>query len=67
MPDAKMLMVAVAPAWLIRAVEEQFGQKIRKAGEMWAGDGLQDTEVELSDDDVVITITVKRRKKKVAG
>lgn len=64
MPTAtRSLLVTVAPSRLVNQVENEYGPRLRDQGELWVGDGLDDTEIELRDSEVVITVTIRRRKK----
>ena len=60
--DNRMVLLAVMPAWLARKVEREFGDEIRKAGDMFLTDLMQDTEAELNDEAVKVTVTIKRKK-----
>lgn len=65
MPDEnRMVMVAVAPSWVIRGVEVENGQQLRKNGTLWTGDELKDTQIELEGDGVTITVTIKTKGKR---
>lgn len=59
-----MLLVAVAPAWLIRNVEATHERALRNSGTLWTGDDLRDAEVVLEDEDVTVTIRVKAKGKR---
>ena len=63
MADTRSLLVTVAPSTLVDKVENEYGPALRKQGELWVGDGLEDTEISLRDSEVVITVTIRRRKK----
>jgi hypothetical protein len=63
MAEPRSLLVTVAPSTLVNKVENKFGPLLRQCGELWVGDGLEDTEIQLCDNDVVITVTIRRRKK----
>jgi hypothetical protein len=54
----KMVLVAIAPACTIRAVEEEWGRIIREKGEMWLGDSVTDTEIEMADETTTVRVTV---------
>lgn len=62
--DNRMVLVAVAPAWVIRGVEIENGPQIRKNGTLWMGDELKDTEIELQGEGVTITVSVKTKGKR---
>jgi hypothetical protein len=64
MAESRMLLVTVAPAWLVKKIEDAWGDQLRKAGKLATIDvDSGDTqEVELSDDEVKIVITVTPKK-----
>lgn len=59
--DNRMVLVAVMPANLAQRVEQQFGNRIRKAGDMFATDLTRETDAELSDEAIRIEIKVRRK------
>jgi hypothetical protein len=59
--DGRMVLLAVLPAWLARKVEREFGDEIRKAGDMFMTDLMQETDAELSDEHAKIEIKVRRK------
>ena len=59
--DNRMVLLAVMPAWLARKVEREFGDEIRKAGDMFVTDLTRETDAELSDEAVKVTVTIKRK------
>lgn len=59
--DNRMVLLAVMPPFLCRQIERQFGDQIRKAGDMFATDLTKDTEAQLSDDVVKIEVKIRRK------
>lgn len=61
-PDPnRVVLLAVMPADLAQRLEEQFGDRIRKRGDMFVTDLLRETDAELSDE--VVKVEIKVRKK----
>lgn len=60
--DNRVVFLAVMPADLMRKLEDQFGDRIRARGDMFTTDLMQDTEAELSDEAVKVTVTIKRKR-----
>lgn len=58
--DTRMLMVAVAEPWLIEKIQANYGERLRKNGELFVTDVI-DTDMELEDEAAKITIKVKRK------
>jgi hypothetical protein len=63
MPDNRMLLVAVAPAWLLKRTTDDHEAEIREKGELFMTDVMDDTEIELTDADVKIRVIVSRKRK----
>ena len=57
----RVVFLAVLPADLAQRVEEQFGDRIRKRGDMFVTDLLRETGAELSDEAVRVEIKVRRK------
>ena len=62
--DNRMVLLAVMPAWLARKIEKQFGDDIRKTGDMFMTDLMQETDAELSDEAVKVAIKIRRKKER---
>lgn len=62
--DNRMVLLAVMPAWLARKVEREFGDEIRKVGDMFLTDLTQETDAELSDEAVEVAIKIRRKKER---
>ena len=59
--DNRVVFLAVMPADLARRLEVQFGDRIRDRGDMFVTDLTRETEAELSDEAVKVTVTIKRK------
>lgn len=59
--DDRVVFLAVMPADLARRVDREFGDRIRAQGDMFTTDLMQDTEAELSDEAVKVTVVIKRK------
>lgn len=59
--DNRIVLVAVMPANLAQRIEETFGDKIRKRGDLFTTDMMRETDAELSDEAVRVEIKVRRK------
>lgn len=59
--DNRMVLVAVMPADLAARLQEQFGDRIRKRGDMFLTDLTRETDAELSDEKVAVEVKIRKR------
>lgn len=57
--DNRMVLLAVAPAHLLRKLEREFGDEIRRAGDMFLTDLTKETDAELSDEAIKVLIRIR--------